>query len=639
MDGDEKGTLNIHRGAEVWFEATRYTILSMLDLNTVLAKSHLNGQTHQLRIDSLRTSKAESATPNPINLVDVPEKSWAEAQRRFEIIKPLLEMGEDRRTVAHVEARAKEFNIGVSTLYRWIEAYVLSGLMSSLARTKRSDKGRTRKDPQVESIIDETIQNLYLNKQRIKGASVHEEVKSRCRKEGLKAPHINTIRNRIKTLPEALKVKTRRGKQAAKTFEPIRGHFPGADWPLAYVQIDHTPLDIILVDDDTRQPVGRPYITIALDIFSRMITGFYLSFDNPSCFTVGMCIAHSVLPKDSNVAEFGLLSDWPIQGKMKILHVDNALEFRSDILKRACDQHQIDIQWRPVREPQYGGHVERVIRTINTKIHELPGTTFSNIKEREYYNSDKYSAFTLKEFEAWLTTFIVDKYHHAFHSEIGMSPYKRYEQGILGDGISNLLGVGMPPRIVDQESFRIDFMPYVKRTIQQYGMRNDKIYYYHDVLRTWINATDPNDKKKKRRFVFHYDPRDVSRYYFWDPEIERYFVIPYRDNRRPAISMWEVKAANKKAREDGAASINEDLLFAAHEKLKQLTVEAVNKTRTERRKQRRDTQRKRDHKRQMERNSKNEGKQTESHLKLVETEVDESIEESEFFEPFTDISE
>ncbi len=29
-------------------------------------------------------------------------------------------------------------------------------------------------------------------------------------------------------------------KKAAEKYSAIRGKFPGADWPLAYVQVDHT---------------------------------------------------------------------------------------------------------------------------------------------------------------------------------------------------------------------------------------------------------------------------------------------------------------------------------------------------------------------------------------------------------------
>lgn len=634
MNSKMPQVLNISKGSQVWYKDHEYTITTLLDLKTVLAKSHVDGTIQKLPISSLHASRNDSKADGAINLIDVSPKQWALAKSRFEMIKPLLGKPKFYRTQADVKARAIECKVGTSTLYRWLDLYETTGLMSALIRSGRSDRGRARVSSEIDTLINDVIQDLYLSEQRIKAASVAEEVAARCRKQGITPPHINTVRNRIRALPELLRVRSRHGRQAAKAYAPLLGQFPGAEWPLAYIQIDHTPLDIILVDDQTRQPVGRPYITLAIDVFSRMVAGFYLSFDPPSCFTVGMCISHAVLPKDAYLIEFGVASEWPVQGKMKTIHVDNALEFRSEVLKRACNQHQMNIEWRPVREPQYGGHVERFFRTLNTKIHELPGTTFSSVEEREYYKSEKYSAFTLAEFEMWLTTFIVDKYHQAFHTEINQSPLRRFEQGILGDPSANILGVGMPPRVVDHESFRIDFMPYVKRSIQNYGMRNHKVFYYHDVLRSWINAKDLEHKNKKRLFVFHYDPRDISKYYFWDPELKQYFTIPYRDRTRPAISLWELKEANRKVREEGLSNINEDVIFDAHERLKTMVAEAVQKTQTERKRQRREEQRKRDHERQIERDTSR--KKTASVIDVTPVPDDES--ELEIL-PFDDISE
>jgi transposase InsO family protein len=36
------------------------------------------------------------------------------------------------------------------------------------------------------------------------------------------------------------------------------------------------------VDDEDRSKIRRPTIYIVIDVFSRMISGFYIGFDNPS---------------------------------------------------------------------------------------------------------------------------------------------------------------------------------------------------------------------------------------------------------------------------------------------------------------------------------------------------------------------
>lgn len=66
---------------------------------------------------------------------------------------------------------------------------------------------------------------------------------------------------------------------------------------------------------------------------------------------------------------------------------------------------------RPVVRPQFGAHVERVLGTINKEVHNLSGTTFSNITEKGSYNSDKEAMFTLEELTQWLLHYIVNIYH------------------------------------------------------------------------------------------------------------------------------------------------------------------------------------------------------------------------------------
>ena len=74
--------------------------------------------------------------------------------------------------------------------------------------------------------------------------------------------------------------------------------------------------------------------------------------------------------------------EWPMSGKPKSLFLDNAAEFKSEALRRGCEQHGIRLSYRPPGQPHCGGIVERVTGTAMGKIHELPGTTFP-IRESE----------------------------------------------------------------------------------------------------------------------------------------------------------------------------------------------------------------------------------------------------------------
>jgi putative transposase len=77
-------------------------------------------------------------------------------------------------------------------------------------------------------------------------------------------------------------------------------------------QIDHTVID---VDEEHRQPIQRPFLTVVINVFSRMVLGFAIYLEKPSAFTAGLAISHAVLPKEQWLAEVGVQAEWPCWGK------------------------------------------------------------------------------------------------------------------------------------------------------------------------------------------------------------------------------------------------------------------------------------------------------------------------------------
>jgi putative transposase len=118
-------------------------------------------------------------------------------------------------------------------------------------------------------------------------------------------------------------------------YGPIHGAFPDADWPLAVVQIDHTLVDLLLVDDMHRRPVGRPWIT-GPSMSSAVWSLGFTRFDPPGAIAVGLCLAHAILPKDTWLTQHDIATPWPVWGVMQTVHADNAKEFRGTMLQKAC---------------------------------------------------------------------------------------------------------------------------------------------------------------------------------------------------------------------------------------------------------------------------------------------------------------
>ncbi|WP_217994867.1 Mu transposase C-terminal domain-containing protein [Methylogaea oryzae] len=480
--------------------------------------------------------------------------------------------------------------VDAATLYRWLKRYKAYGAVSALIPQRRGWKtGKSRIPVFAEEVIEEVIRDFYLTPQRPTAQKAVMEVFRRCEQRGIEAPSAATIRSRLNRVTEKQRLRGRGFKEKAKNkFLPAAGSFPNADYPLAVVQIDHTPADIILVDDVYRRPIGRPWITLSMDVYSRMVTGYYLSFDPPSETSVAMCVTHSVLPKDEWLLLHKVDAQWPVWGFPKTIHVDNGADFRSNNFQQSCLMYGINLEFRPVKQPRYGGHIERVLGTLLKEIHDLPGTTFSSIREKDEYNPEKHAAMTKSEFETWLVTLICKVYHQRLHSGIGMSPLKKWEIGIFGN--AEVQGTGIPPRPANRLTVLLDFLPAFRRTVQTFGVTIDGMSYYAEALRPWINAEDPDARDKKREFIFRRDPRDISAVWFFDPALQQYFKVPFADQSLPSMSIWEYQQARETLKREGKKSVNEHQILHAITELRSRVDEAKEKTKKARRQAQRRTE-------------------------------------------------
>lgn len=505
------------------------------------------------------------------DLADVPVADWHMARRRFEVISVLAKAPE--RTRGDAEAAAEALGCSATVVYRLLSRYLADPRVTSLLPGRRGRRhGQLFLPAEVDEVVQATIDEFYLTRQRPRVSDLVTEVQRRCRTLGLPKPSRTAINLRIGQRASVEVLAKRSGRKAARDrFGPATGSLT-APWPLALVQIDHTLVDVIAVDSVTRQPIQRPWLTIAIDVHSRCVAGFHLALEPPSATSVALCIAHAVLPKAGWLMARGVAGDWPVQGLIERLHLDNAKEFHSEALKRGCEQYGIAVDYRPVRTPHYGGHIERLIGTMMGKVHLLPGTTFSDVRAKGDWKPEDTAALTLDEIERWLAHAIVGVYHHDLHRGIGTTPVAAWERGILGDG--QISGRGMPTAIDDPRRFLIDFLPMERRLVRREGVFLHSIGYWADVLRTWIG--------ERERMIVRYDPRDLSRVHLLAPD-GRYYDLSYRDLRRPAISLWEHRLALTRLRDEGRAEINEDAIFTAIDAMRGIAQRASAETKTARR--------------------------------------------------------
>jgi putative transposase len=585
MSGISKAFFRAEPGQLVGYGGRRFRITHLLSVDSVLAVDLESHESQRLRVESITPLAPEVDTQSRADierdLAQYSKEEWAEAQRRFAAIKPLLE--DPLRTRAMAEKLAEKERVHTSTLYKWLKLYQAAGHVSALVPEKRGRKsGALLLRDEQEKVIGSAIEDVYLSKQRHNKQDVVDEVIRRCRLAKIDAPSANTVRSRIAALEPAQTLRRRGFRDVARNrYEAIQGAFPGANHPLAVVQIDHTEADVILVDEVHRQPIGRPWVTLAIDVYSRMVAGIYVTFEKPAAISVGMCLAQAICPKREYLAELGVGGEWPVWGAMSVVHSDNGKEFRGQMLKRACEEYGMDLQWRPVTLPHFGGHIERLMGTMANQLRKLPGATFSNPQQRRGYDSEAMAALTLKEFENHLVDFIVNVYHQRVHSELGMSPKTKWSLGVLGD--ANSTGTGMFPIPEDPLRIHLDFMPFFHRSVQQYGIQIDNISYYDPVLDPYVSAMDPDNAKAKREFLIRRDPRDISKVYFLDPKDGRYTPLPYRNIGYPAMSAWELREVQARLKAEGRRGVDENLIFEALERMRSKVAEAKQKSKAARR--------------------------------------------------------
>ena len=538
--------LELKYGQTVSYRGRTVIITSVNDLSEVEVMDPDTGESFTIPVAEIESASRRQTKPyHPLDPASPESEYWEIAKKRFEIIKPLLNPG---RTKKQVEERAREFNLNMVTLYRWIKRYEESGgQISALIPDcfRRGGKGKKRISPELEKLMEDVIETVYLNPtKRVSVKRTYQVLVLRCREAGIKPPHINTLRNRIKELSPFIVTKKREGITVAQGRYGASAESFEAEYPLEVIQTDHTQLDIIVVDEQNREPIGRPYLTLAMDVYSRMVYGYYLSLEAPGYFSVAQALLMGILPKDSILRELGIEGRWEIWGIPDRIHVDNAKEFRSSHLENFCQEYGIALDYRPRKTPHYGGHIERLIRTINQEIHNLPGTTFSNTVQKKEYKPEKYAAFTLPELERWLVQYIVNYYHKRIHTELGMTPEEKYRIGIFGDG--RIKGRGLPRLITGEEAKKLwlSLLPSFRRTIQKDGVHFEGLRYFDSVFKPFIRSVRKGERPGT--YTFKYDPRNIKFIYFRHPETGEYYRIPCRDRRLPEISLWEFRNLKKK---------------------------------------------------------------------------------------------
>jgi putative transposase len=495
-------------------------------------------------------------------LSDYPEHLHVLAEYRFGIIFPLLTLDPGQRSREIIVARVAEIkraqlnkaasqNMAVSTasIYRWIRAYKHSGddLRSLIGNTERQGgKQKTRLEETVETIVSTVIQDRYYVPEKVTADDIYLEVLLRIEEENrfrhvgekLNAPSKVTIWRRIDALDEAGKLIAKRGKRLAKAVLTQYEQMEYPDGPLARVEIDHTRIDLIVVDGTDNLPIGRPTFTYCLDTTTRYPFGFYLGFEPPSYLTVMECLYYAILPKGDVRTQYATQHEWLAYGIPSALIVDNGREFIGADLQDACFSLGIELDQMPVRTPYFKAAVERMFGTTNTGLfHTLPGTTFSNLGQRGDYQSEERACITLDNLMKMLHIFLLDVYAESYHRGLGAIPTQRWEA---------LTSTGFFPRLpasADELKTLLGRVAY--RVIEHFGIQFCGLRYNTQDLASL------RLRLKSEKVKIKYDPADLEYIFVYDPQEKIYLQVKSLDPEYThGLSLWKHRVIRSLARKE-----------------------------------------------------------------------------------------
>jgi putative transposase len=270
---------------------------------------------------------------------------------------------------------------------------------------------------------------------------------------------------------------------------------------LSAVQIDHARVDAIVIDEATGDELGRPWVALAFDVLTRMVTGFHLSMTPPTRLSAGLCLLHSVCDKTRWLEDRAIPHDWPAAGLPGAVLTDSQSFFGPRAFALACRDAGVETIASVARHAGYGGHIEAMIgrRLGGAKL--LTDAARADRADQDGCGGAGAARLPLRDIERWLGAQITGHYHRKTHPALRRSPlaaWRAYEA---------------EPSFrapADCVKFRLSFLPEEECALGDDGLRL--------MGRTFRSRALADDLGAGRnRVTVKYDPRDLSRVFVKRP--------------------------------------------------------------------------------------------------------------------------
>ena len=430
--------------------------------------------------------------------------------------------------------------IPVRTLRRWVALYrkaeqeLGSGYLGLLPLLPRGNSTRRLPEETRELMNHVIIDDYETVKQKTRYAS-WIALKLACDKRGVYAPSFKTFSLAIGCREGFEQTLKRKGHRAAYEQEEFYWALESTtprhgDRPFEIAHIDHTELDVETVCSRTGKVLGRPWMTLLTDAFSRRILAVYLTFDPPSYRSCMMVLRECV-------RRHGRLP--------QIIVVDGGKEFQSIYFETLLARYECTKKTRPPAKPRFGSVCERLFGTANTQfVHNLKGNTQVMRLVRQVTQSvdpKGQAVWGFEELHRRLTEYAYEIYDTLHHPALGQSPREACEAGLARTG-------QRAHRMIPYDrEFLVHTLPATPKGTAKVapgrGVKIHHLYYWSDAFR----APDV----EKTPVAVRYDPFDAGTAYAfvnkeWTECHSEYFsIFRGRSDREIMLATVELRKLNQ----------------------------------------------------------------------------------------------
>ena len=377
----------------------------------------------------------------------------------------------------------------------------------------------------INDLVQTATQDIYLNRERrsVRQVSVHVAATIHRMKVAGQLPENEsgrasisqrTIYRRIQKIDPFERDRKRLGETHARNKWRYSLNTEVAIYPMQRVEVDHTQLDIHVLDDRLGILLGRPWITVLVDRYSGYILGFYISFAGPSIQAALGAIKASIRPKGDIVSSIGGIEHmWLAEGIAALYVFDNGLEFKSALF-RAIIQYELraEAEFCAVYCPWLKPSVERCVGLFNQ--HALPRRGHTHVLESwSDFNPTKHAAISFSELCQILVRWVTDIHPFAVNDRKIARPYDLFADGLAFAPI--------PQFCVDDD--RLDFVAAIRKscTVNKNGVAFARLQYHSTELKDI-----PRSIKTSFKTYMKFDPEDIGRIYVQHPKTEDWITVP-----------------------------------------------------------------------------------------------------------------